>query len=187
MLFAWVENENHRTKLETLYFRYRKLMFKVAFEILCDKTLAEDAVSESFMRVYRNIEKVSDENSPQTKNFLVVICRNTAKDILKKHSVTVYTDDLDHYTKVTVNNSKTDPQNILVGKETVNILSEMVENLPHKYKDVIYMQNAYKMSREEIAKALGINVETVKKRLQRARAMLKEELRKEQEKYEKIR
>ena len=41
-------------KIEQLYYKYRNLIYKVSYNILQDKYMAEDAISETFERVKKN-------------------------------------------------------------------------------------------------------------------------------------
>ena len=46
-----IENYEERLKIEQLYYKYRNLIYKVSYNILQDKYMAEDAISETFERV----------------------------------------------------------------------------------------------------------------------------------------
>ena len=49
-----IENYEERLKIEQLYYKYRNLIYKVPYNILQDKYMAEDAISETFERVKKN-------------------------------------------------------------------------------------------------------------------------------------
>lgn len=59
-------------------------------------------------------------------------------------------------------------------------MRECISQLDPKYRDIFILRRAYNMSREDIAKTVGISEEAVKKRLQRAKAMILKEYSKEQ-------
>ena len=46
-----IEDYEERLKIEQLYYKYRNLIYKVSYNILQDKYMAEDAISETFERV----------------------------------------------------------------------------------------------------------------------------------------
>ncbi len=79
ILFTTIENFSDRFKIERLYMCYRNLMYKEAPEIVQNPHSAEDAVSESFVRIIKNLHKIDEQNRPKTRSFLVIICRNVAK------------------------------------------------------------------------------------------------------------
>lgn len=178
MFFAAISDKDDRLKVERLYYMYRKLMYKEAFSILQDKHLAKDVISESFIRIINNLHKIDENDCPRTRNFLVIICRNVAKDIYRKrHSESIIgiTDDTESEL-ISDNN----PSDIVIGKESAKRLAECISQLDPKYRDIFILRRAYNMSREDIAKTVGISEEAVKKRLQRAKAMILKEYSKEQ-------
>lgn len=172
MLFS-INNESK--KIEKLYYKYRKLMFAEAYQILDDEALAEDAVSEAFVRIMKNIDKIDEDNSTRTRNFLIVICRNVAKDIHSKQKrENGAVQECEDYAALT-------PEDIVIDNESVDRIVSIIENMDPKYKDVLILRRVYKMKRKDIAQICGISVEAVAKRLQRARAEIKKNLRKEGE------
>ena len=50
-----------QTKVEKLYYTYRNFMYDEAYAILNDQSLAEDAVSEAFVRIIKNLDKIKIE------------------------------------------------------------------------------------------------------------------------------
>ena len=81
-----------RSKFMRLYFHNQGLMYSVAKRILRSDALAEDALQEAFFAIARNIEKVHDPESPQTRGFCVVIARNMALTLLRKQQREIPTD-----------------------------------------------------------------------------------------------
>ena len=79
------ENEQ-RKKTERLYYKYRNALYKEAYSILHNETLSEDAVSDTFGKVIRNLHKIDEDASAKTFGYLRKICRNAAKNINKKHN-----------------------------------------------------------------------------------------------------
>lgn len=173
MFYAAIQNEKDRTKVEKLYYEYRKLMYKEAYAILDDKTLAEDAVSESFIRIINNLHKIDENICPRTRNFLVIICRNVAKNIYNSKMNTI---PYEHTEDIT---NPINMEDFVINRETIKRITDIILAMDSKYRDVLILRRAYEMSREDIAKIFGISVETVKKRLLRANNMIKAKLEKE--------
>lgn len=177
---------DHKTtedKIAKLYDRYSKLMRAEAYNILKDYALAEDAVHQSFIKIMSNMNKINHNNEAKIRNFLVIICRNTAIDIYKKRlylnenskSLDYETDDDDNIIDYR------EPSKILIDKENIEKLANYIDKLPQIYKDVLLLEKLHNNTKEEIAKLLGIKYETVRKRSLRARKMLIEALEKEEE------
>lgn len=68
-LYLALVDEEQKDKFEQVYYKYRNLLYYVAYEILQNERDAEDAVQEAFLRVAKNIAKISDTYSNETKNF----------------------------------------------------------------------------------------------------------------------
>jgi len=59
-LFMALDNENDRNKIEQIFLKYRGLMHYIARSILTDSSLADDAVSESFLKIMKNMDKIGE-------------------------------------------------------------------------------------------------------------------------------
>ena len=79
-----LETEGEKQKFERLYERYRRLMHWIAVRILQDEHLAEDAVHEAFLRILQNFDGIDEILSPKTRNFVVIVVRNTSLNLRKK-------------------------------------------------------------------------------------------------------
>jgi len=174
-----ITTEQERSKIERLYLNYSNLMYSEAYKILNDRHLAEDAVQQSFLKLINNLHKIEEEDRPRTRSFLVIICVNVAKSIYtKKLRLNNQSDDIDDLDSK-LEDSENDPLNILIDKDSVERIVAAIETLDPIYRDVLLMKRTYKFSREEIADAMDISLETVKKRLLRARKLLAKVLEKE--------
>ena len=58
LIFLAFANDDDKSKFDYLYNRYVKLLLYKAYAVLHDYSLAEDAVSEAFIRVYKNLGKI---------------------------------------------------------------------------------------------------------------------------------
>lgn len=180
MFFMMINDEDERSKVERLFYKYKTLMHREAYKILKNEDLAEDAVTESFIRIMKNLHKIDEDNEPYTRSFLVTICRNVAKSMS-----TAYYKDVEEYVDeeyLSYNNGAVD--NLLIANENVDRISKIIDMLDDKYKDVFIMRRVYEMEKEEIARIYGISAETVRKRVYRAKHMIIDRLRKEEHRYE---
>lgn len=157
-------------KLEILYKTYAKIMFSSAISVLHDKFLAEDAVHEAFISLSKNLDKINDISSPETKAYVCRSARTRAINILNSRNTEISSElssdipsDFDVFAEVCA----------LADEE---LLSEAINALPPLYRDAVILRFLDGMKPKEIANALGENIETIKKRLTRASKMLKETL-----------
>lgn len=64
-------SESDKRIVEQLFDKYHHLMLHIANQLLNDPTLAEDAVSESLIKIIRHRDKLRDVSSHQTKSYIV--------------------------------------------------------------------------------------------------------------------
>ena len=181
IFFKTIENNEQRAKAEKLYYIHRTLMYQIAYEILGNKQQAEDAVHESFVRIMKNLHKIDENNCPRTRSFLVIICRNVAVNMYNKSKSIKNADyEIDNIS----NDENNSPLDIVINKESLERLTSAIMELKPIYRDVFLLRYSHDFSREEIAEQLGITIETVKKRITRAKKILVEKLEKEGIRYE---
>ena len=162
-----IDSDESKDKFESLYLKYRKHMKHIAMKILGDEHLAEDAVHNAFVKIISNLEKFNKIDCQETRNLIVIIIRSVSIDMYRKQNREFEnTDILDKEISI-----ETDFSII----EVDNILKE-IDVLPDTYKDILLLKVEYGYKDREIAKLLGLKIDTVSKRLERARKQLKKQL-----------
>ncbi len=157
-----------RDKLEYIHSRYMNLMLFKAREILRDSMLAEDAVSEAFIRIYKNLDKIDDPSSNKSLAFIITIVKNAALTILKKENRYVL-DGSDEPEDV---RDPSDLEERVLSDLSAETIYRLVERLGEELRGVFMLRYAYDMPHREIAKLLGISENNVTVRLHRARKKL---------------
>ena len=122
-----IDSEENKRKFVVLYEKYRYLLMKVAYDVLGDNYLAEDAVHEAFIKVTKNMEKIGDVNSQETKRYLITITKNSAIDIYRKKCIQmkreVFVDELD----------EEEMPFACMETDTDNSVLDILKNLPANY------------------------------------------------------
>ena len=175
-IFTTIGYTEDLLKVERLHDNYSRLMFCEAHKILNDFHLTEDAVQQAFVRVIYNLHKVDENNEKETKNFLVTICVNIARDMSSKIRNTGYNEVVLEDNKISYG---ANPVDIVIDKESVSRVEDAIMELNPIYRDILILKETHDFSNEELARLFAITVETVKKRLYRARQTLKQALIKE--------
>jgi RNA polymerase sigma-70 factor, ECF subfamily len=171
MLSTIKSSDNKKqTLLEQLYYKYKFLMFHVAFTVLQDYGLAEDAVHSSFLKLTNYSFKIDKVSCNKTKAFLVIVTRNVAIDILKKKNKENAKYINDELLDLVDNNLL--PLDFVIHNESINIVQKAIDTLDHKYSDVLLLKYFYDYSDAEIALLLSISREAVRVRLHRAKKKL---------------
>lgn len=171
-----LDTPEERAKFETLYHAHRRTMLHIAMQILKDHQLAEDAVQEAFLRLVKNFSKIGQVNCPRTRLFTVIIVRNISLTMLAERKKETVLESPDAVIPIEYDLEE-DVLERIAYEEVLNAIRE----LPVLYRDVLYLQCVEEYKLTEISKLLGIEAETVKKRAQRGRKKLLEQLTKEHE------
>lgn len=170
-----IDEESDREKFEKIYLQYRKRMFVIANEVLKNKENAEDAVQDAFVLIMRNLDKIDDIYAKTTANYINVITKNRALQIYNRYKKKeLLTDDYNFFAALP------DPlQNVeerLVKKELVNIVEDLILELPDKYKEVLYLYYYNEMPYAQIARLLDTTEANARQIARRARKLLERKL-----------
>jgi len=168
--YAPISDEDKQL-VEQLYKQYNSTMLGVAHKILKDMTLAEDAVSESFVKIIRHRKKLTNVLCHETRVYIVSIIRSTSYDILKKRNRHIHVSDDE------LADMPDETQNILAKittEEGYASIKSIIKKLPTTLKDVAYRSIALEMTHEEIASELGISEVASRQRLSRAKSLIKQ-------------
>ncbi|MHC4583727.1 MAG: RNA polymerase sigma factor [Planctomycetota bacterium] len=134
---------------------YMKPAVGVARQILSDRTLAEDAVQESFLRVIRKRHQYVP-GSPFSCWFYAIV-RNVCADMLRKRNR-----ENKRIREVAARCEPARPQTDLPE------ISELLSVLTRGDQDVLVLRIVHGLGFLDVAAALGISEEAAKKRAQRA-------------------
>jgi len=172
MMFAAIENDANRNKMEQIWEMHKGLMLYIARQIL-DERMAEDAVSEACIKIMKNIHKIEEISSNQTRSYVVYITKSVSIDILRR--INRQKEDSDEVLAI-MSDGAPDILDEIVVKEGYHVIKDAIRNLPDNQKDVIMLYLVHGLTHEEIAKLLGITVNASKVRLHRAKASIKKKL-----------
>ena len=149
-------------------------MLYVANGILKDHSSAEDAVSDAFIKIIKNLNKIGNVECHKTRNFVVTIVRNSAIDIYNKKdrdNVTYDADALEDIPSTAIGLADD-----LIGLEGYKNIIDIFNSLPESLRDVAELAFIYKYEYKEITELLGISYDTVRKRISRTKAIIKDRL-----------
>lgn len=158
---------------------YRATAERVAQQILYTEEAAADAVQESLIKAHRAMNRFQDGNF---RSWFLRIVTNTCYDHLRrqKRRSTVSLDELAElgsldYLEPTVSASE-DPEAIAMQNEGMHTLLHAIDALPAWHRNVVMLVDVQGYDYAEAAELLSLPLGTVKSRLSRARAALRDEL-----------
>ncbi|MBP5727712.1 MAG: sigma-70 family RNA polymerase sigma factor [Clostridia bacterium] len=153
---------NREEKLEQLVDRYQTPLLHMCYLYLCDKSLAEDALQEIFLKVYRNMESFRGECSEKT--WVMKIAVNTCYSMNHSGWFRFFNR---HVTPEMM------PEEAVQTDEEDKQLVTAIAGLPLKLREVILLYYFQNLNVNEIAETLGISQSSVSGRLKRGRDRLK--------------
>jgi len=160
-------SERDKNKFEYIYEKYKRLLWVKANDILKDHALAEDAVSEAFMRAYKHLQKIEDPDSNRSVSYLVTIVKNIAINLYHREKRTTSI-DIAGYNEA----DEFDLEKLIESNDEAAHALKLVGRLKEEQRAVFLLKYAHDMSHREIAGALGITENNVTVRLHRAKAKL---------------
>ena len=164
-----------KSKFENLYTQYERLLFSVAFGILCDYHLAEDAVNDAFIKIIENIDRIDEIDRPRTKRFVVIVIKNVCFDMLRKkkrHSERLIDIDEPQWESDDIGIAQ-GVQEEFFQRFEMQRMKCAFQALRPDYQIVLYYHAVLGESINRVAEMLGTKPETAKKRIYRARQSLR--------------
>ena len=158
---------NTEELFDHLVMEYQMPLKRLCFMYLRDMTLAEDAVQDTFLKVYKNMDQFREGCSMKT--WIMKIGVNTCKDMLRSAWFR-------HHDRRIVPEELQVPAEENASSEETNDLGQAILKLPVKYKDVILLYYYQDMNQDEIAEVLQVSAPTVSRRLKRAQEKLRDVL-----------
>ena len=155
--------QQYDTEFERLVNQYQEAVLRTSFLYLCDKTQAEDATQETFLRVYRTLHAFRGDSSEKTwilkitmhvcydmnhSSWFRLINRHVTPDLLADAACDAY-----------------DAQD--------DTLAAAVMTLPRKLREAILLYYYQGLTVNEIADMLHISHSSVSGRLKRGRERLR--------------
>jgi RNA polymerase sigma-70 factor, ECF subfamily len=158
-----------------LVLMYQTSVYNVALRTLGHSEDAADATQETFLAAYRAIEEF---RGGSFKAWLLRIAINTCYDLLRRRqrrpstSLDVIVDESGDQPGFA--DRRVGPERAALGAETVSVVEQGLLTLPDDQRVIVVLCDIQGLSYEEAAEAEGVALGTVKSRLSRARARLRQ-------------
>jgi RNA polymerase sigma-70 factor (ECF subfamily) len=168
------------TAFRTIMERYNRRLYRIARGILRNDSEAEDVVQEAYVKAFTNLGGFRGDSSLAT--WLARITMNEALGRLRRERPTV---DLETFgaqrteaqiIKFPQTVTSDDPERTMAQREILQLVERATDNLPEIFRIVFMTRVIEGMSIEDTANLLGLQPDTVKTRLHRARQLVRDEL-----------
>ena len=160
-LYLSLVDDEQKNKFEQLYYKYRNLMYYIAFQVLKHERDSEDAVQEALIRIAKNMDKVEKIDDVQTKNFVAIITKREAMKIYNKQKG--YEEE--YPTAI----------ELMERPNSGNLINEVewaISQLPYKYSSLLNLKYVFGYSGKEISQITGMSETNVRQQLLRGRKLL---------------
>ena len=158
--------------------RYSRLIYNVALRSVSSPEDAADISQETFLKAWRSIGSFRGECALSTWLCRIAIncCRDHARSA-KRHRVLSLTVHDDEEESKVLDIPDTDvtamPEEELTRQTEIAAVRQAIGSLPEDQKMIITMRDITGLSYAEIAETLGLEMGTVKSRINRARGAVK--------------
>ncbi len=162
--FLALRSKDRDLALKFLMDRYGNALYGVVSKILTEPTLADDALQEGFIKIWKNIQDFSPEKA-SLYTWMFTIVRNTAIDLLRRESNrkiqsldSSVSDNMANSVEATIKD---------VG------LDQKIRQLNPKYHEIIDMIYLKGYTQQEVSDILKLPLGTVKTRVNTAIKILR--------------
>lgn len=169
-----------------LVLAYQDMAFNVAYRMLGDQDLAEDAVQNAFISAYRSL---GSYRGGSFKAWVLRIVTNGCYDELRRQKRRPTTplepinpsDGEEMDSEEWLSSNDPTPEESFDQAELEHALQHCLDNLPHEFKAVVVLVDIQGMDYDDVSKSVKTPLGTVKSRLARARLKLRDCLQQFQE------
>ena len=171
-MFLFTVPDSGKPDLEQLMEEYGTELLRLCYLYFKDYQLAEDAVQETFIKVFTKFHTFKGDSSMKT--WITRIAINVCKDFIRKRSYRELPRDFDLYTAA--DHDAPEPESAIIDTDENIALLNAVCALSDIYRETVLLYYYSGFNTREIAKILHIGETTVCVRLKRARDLLRGEL-----------
>jgi len=157
-----------------LVIAYQQLAYNVAYRVLGDAERAMDATQDAFLKGYRAIDTF---RGGSFKAWILRITTNACYDLLRsaKRRHTSSIDDLveDEEHSCILEDDQESPEAYVQRQDLNDVIQAALATLPEEQRTVVILSDIQGLDYAEIAESTMVSLGTVKSRLSRARAKMR--------------
>jgi RNA polymerase sigma-70 factor, ECF subfamily len=156
--------------------RYQAYVFTLVLRMIKSREDAEEVAQDVFIKAYRSLADFRGESKFST--WLYTIANTTSITFLRKKKLDVHSLDNEKFFEVADSKDSGFRANLVEQKSRVNMVNEAITMLSPDDAEILTLFYKAEQNLEEIARILRVETNTVKVRLHRARARLKDKMEK---------
>ncbi|MBE6033827.1 MAG: sigma-70 family RNA polymerase sigma factor [Clostridiales bacterium] len=168
--------EGDEGSFETLILSCKGKAYNIALRYVKNENDAMDILQESFIKIFRHLDKFNEESKFETWVYRIVV--NACNDFLRKNKNKYNQLSLlskeDEEMEMDIPDSTPSPEELLLKKEHGAYILDCLEKIPIEHKKILILRDIKGFAYEDISEILDCSIGTVKSRISRARNNLKE-------------
>lgn len=161
-----------------LVVRYQRMAFSVSYRMLGSRADAEDVTQQAMVDAFHAIDRFRNEGRPNAFSvWLLRIVINRSKDLLKSKRWTekpLGSESEVNGSDAAFAHRPVDPELNVAGNQQRRRLEAALLALPAKYREALILKDVEDLAYEEMRSILRLPITTLKIRVVRARARLRE-------------
>ncbi len=150
---------------EQLVKRYQQKLLGFVYHMIHDEHAADDVVQESFINLYKTIDRV--DPTKKFSAYVFSIARNTTISHIRKYKKEIPLEDM------LVFSEEESLYGQLVQAEQARTVAGALAKIPPLYQKAIRLYYFEDLSYEEVGKNLGLPINTVRTHLRRGKELLR--------------
>lgn len=178
-ILEWIQQAKRgdQDAFAELVYNYQDAVYNLTYRMLGERSEAEDAAQETFLRAYLHLYRYDADRS--FKTWLLSIASNHCIDRLRKRRIRWMSldDPLPSESALALSSNEPTPEEWSLSSERGQSIQRLLEELAPEYRAAVILRYWYDYSYIEIAQTLETTESAIKSRLFRARQMLADKLR----------
>jgi len=167
-----IAKTDKRKAFELAFSIFWETLYRQAYRKVQSQDTAKDLTQEVFITFWDNLDKLTDYD--KLLPYLYTVLRNKTLKLFEKDAVRFR-----YATSLSSAEETTEPSShhLLLGKELLSVITDEVEKMPPRMKEIYVLKKNSYFSISDIAEKLCLSEQTVKNQLQSATNRLKTRLR----------
>lgn len=175
-IIQWVESAraDDQDAFAEIVYSFQDAVYNLAYRMLGERTEAEDATQEAFLRAFNHLDRYDTARS--FKTWLLSIASNHCIDRLRKRRLKWLSLDEPLSTTLALSSDEPLPEEVALDHERSHQIQALLDELNPDYRAVVVLRYWYDYSYVEIAETLQTTESAIKSRLFRARQTLADKI-----------
>lgn len=157
--------------------RYKNRVYTTIFLIVKDQEIAEDLLQDVFVKVIQTLNSDKYQEEGKFQPWLIRIAHNLAIDHFRKakrYPTIIMEDGNSVFNSIQF--AEDSIEQLKVKEETLEMVKQMIDELPEAQREVLIMRHYMDMSFQEIADQTGVSINTALGRMRYALIHLRKKM-----------